>query len=58
MKSLLKYLGIILIVIGSIILAVSFSMGATNNNVILGGSLALIVAGLISYIIINKKITE
>ncbi|MEG1685136.1 MAG: hypothetical protein RR319_04225 [Bacteroides sp.] len=58
MKSLLKYLGIILIVIGSIILAVSFSLGNTNDNVILGGSLALIVVGLISYIVINKQITE
>lgn len=58
MKSLLKNLGLILIVIGAIILAVCFFTGDVNNNVILGSSMALIIVGLIAYIAINKRITE
>lgn len=55
MKGLLKNLGLILIVIGAVILIVSFFMGDTNNNAILGGSLATIIVGLIAYIVLNKK---
>jgi len=55
MKGLLKNLGLILIAIGAIILIVCFFMGNTNNNVILGGSLATIIVGLILYIVLNKK---
>ncbi len=58
MKSLLKNLGLILILIGAVILAVSFFTGNVNNNVILGTSLVLMLAGLLSYIIINKRITD
>lgn len=58
MKSLLKYLGLILIIIGTVILAICSFTGDVNNNVILGSSMALIIIGLISYIVINKKITE
>ncbi len=58
MKSLLKNLGLILIVIGAIILAVCFFAGNVNNNIILGSSMALMIIGLIAYIAINKRITE
>lgn len=58
MKSLLKYLGLILIIIGTAVLVICYFTGDVNNNIILGSSMALIVIGLISYIIINKKITE
>lgn len=58
MKSLLKYLGLILIVVGTVILTICYLTGNVNNNVILGSSMALIVVGLISYILINKRITD
>lgn len=58
MKSLLKYLGLILILIGAIILVACYFTGDVNNNVILGSSLTLIIVGLISYIIINKRVIE
>jgi hypothetical protein len=58
MKGFLKNLGLILIVIGACILLVCSFTGDVNNNAILGGSIVLILAGLISYIVINKKITE
>lgn len=58
MKALLKNLGVILILVGAgILLACAFT-GNVNNNVILGLSAALMVVGLVSYIIINKMITD
>ena len=32
--------------------------GNVNNNAVVGVSLLLVVAGLISYIILNKRITD
>lgn len=58
MKGLLKNLGLILILIGAAILVACSFTGNVNNNVILGSSIALVVVGLISYIIINKKIAD
>ena len=58
MKVLLKNLGLILILVGVIIL-IAFSLtGNVNNNTILGTSILLVVLGLVSYIIINKKIAD
>lgn len=58
MKGLLKNLGLILILIGvAILLSCSFT-GNLNNNAILGTSIVLVVVGLISYIVINKKIVD
>ena len=58
MKSLLKNLGVILVIIGAVILISCFTTGNVNNNALLGTSLVLIIAGLISYIAINKRITD
>jgi ABC-type multidrug transport system permease subunit len=55
MKSLLKNLGLILILIGILILVTCSYTGNVNNNVILFTAIILVVGGLISYIIINKK---
>ena len=58
MKGLLKNLGLILILIGVVILLACSFTGNVNNNAVLGSSVFLVVLGLISYIIINKKITD
>ena len=60
MKSLLKYLGLILMIIGAAILVGVFFTGsaAINDNGVLGGSAALIVIGLIVYIVLNKRIVD
>lgn len=58
MKSLLKNIGIILIFIGTAVLLFSAVTGHVNNNVVLGSSLATIIAGLLAYIIINKNIAD
>ena len=60
MKSLLKNLGLILMIIGAAILVGVFFTGsaAINDNGVLGGSAALIVIGLIIYIVLNKRIVN
>lgn len=60
MKSLLKNLGLILMIIGADILVGVFFTGsaAINDNGVLGGSAALIVIGLIVYIVLNKRIVD
>ena len=60
MKSLLKNLGLILMIIGAAILVGVFFTGsaAINDNGVLGGSAALIVIGLIVYIVLNKRIAD
>lgn len=58
MKGLLKNLGLILILVGVVILLVCSLTGNVNNNAILGTSVVLVVLGLISYILINKRIAD
>ena len=60
MKSLLKNLGLILMIIGAAILVGVFFTGsaAINDNAVLGGSAALIIVGLVVYIIMNKRIVD
>ena len=60
MKSLLKNLGLILMIIGAAILVGVFFTGsaAINDNGVLGGSAALIVIGLIVNIVLNKRIVD
>lgn len=58
MKGLLKNLGLLLILVGVIILIACFLTGEVNNNAVLGGSIVLVVLGLITYIAINKRIAD
>ena len=58
MKGLLKNLGLILILVGVVILLACSFTGNVNYNAILGTSVVLVVLGLISYIVINKKIAD
>ncbi len=49
-----------MVVLGAVILIAIFLTGssAVNNNSVLGGSIFLIIAGIIVYIIMNKRITD
>ncbi|MBE6274254.1 MAG: hypothetical protein J6B82_05380 [Bacteroidaceae bacterium] len=60
MKSLLKNLGLLLVVIAAVVLIGIFFSGsaAINDNAVLGGSIALMVIGLILHIVLNKKFAE
>ena len=58
MNSKLKMLSLALIVIAAIVLVLSYFMGWTNNNSVQFGSLAVMIAGLVAYIIFGKKSLE
>ena len=55
MKGFLQNLGIILMILGSIALILSYFMGWNNINGVQFGGVALIIIGIIAYIILNKK---
>lgn len=58
MKGLLKNLGLILILIGVLILLVCAFTENVNNNTLLGTSVIIIIVGLLSYIVINKRLVD
>lgn len=60
MKSLLKNLGLLLVIIAAVILIGIFFSGSTavNDNAVLGGSVAMMVIGLILHIVLNKKFAD
>jgi len=58
MKGLLKNLGLILILVAVLILIACSLTGNVNNNTVLGSAAVLVVVGLISYIVINKNVTD
>lgn len=57
MKQLIKYLGVIVLLIGVAILAISTFQGALNNGILVVG-LATIVLGYLGHIFINKRIED
>lgn len=60
MKSLLKNLGLLLVIIAAVVLIAIFFSGSTaiNDNAVLGGSVGMMVLGLILHIVLNKKFAE
>lgn len=54
MNELVKYLGVIVLLIGVIILAVPAISGGLTNTILLAG-LGVIILGYIGHIVINKK---
>ncbi|MBQ4083072.1 MAG: hypothetical protein IJC77_02235 [Bacteroidaceae bacterium] len=55
MNELLKYLGIIIIIIASIVLVLSHFLGWNNINAVQFGSMGAMIVGLVLYIWLNKK---
>ena len=60
MKSLLKNLGLLLVIIAAVALIAIFFTGsaAINDNSVLGGLVAIMIIGLILHIVLNKKFAE
>ena len=60
MKSLLKNLGLLLVIIAAVALIAIFFSGsaAINDNAVLVGSIATMIVGLILHIVLNKKFAE
>jgi hypothetical protein len=55
MNQFLKYLGIIIIVIASIVLVLSHLFGWNNVNAVQFGSMGAMIVGLVLYVWLNKK---
>lgn len=58
MSTIIKNLGLALILIGAVILILSYFMVWVNNNAVSAASVAAMIAGLIIYIIAGKKELE
>lgn len=50
-----KYLGIILIILGALILGISYFVDLVDYNGVNGGALLLIIIGIVAHIQITKK---
>lgn len=53
--SALKYLGVLVLLIGVIVLAIPAISGSAGNNVMLVLGLVLVLLGYIGHIILNKN---
>ncbi len=56
MDNFLKNLGILLVVLGTVVLVLSFSFGWVDYNWVDGTALLLVVVGIVVHIIMNKRI--
>ncbi|MDH6357670.1 uncharacterized membrane protein HdeD (DUF308 family) [Parabacteroides sp. PF5-9] len=54
MNTLLKYLGVLILLIGVVILAVPFLTGGMSNTILIAG-ISLIIIGYLGHIFLNKK---
>lgn len=54
----LKYLGAIAVIVGAILLIVSQLVGWNSYNGVQFTGIGLMIAGLVAYIVINKKIED
>lgn len=57
MKQLIKYLGVIVLLVGVAILAIPATQGALNNSILLVG-LVIIILGYLGHIVINKRLED
>ena len=51
-----KYIGILMIIVGAIVLVISYLMQWVDNNIIQFSALALMILGLIAHIVITRRI--
>lgn len=58
MDNFLKNLGLLLIVLGAIILVLSYAFNWVDYNWVGGTSLLIMIIGLIVHIIMNKRIQD
>ena len=56
MAKSIQIVGLILIIIGAILISLSMTLAWNNNNLISFGSVALVVAGIITYVIASRRV--
>ncbi|MDD4515810.1 hypothetical protein [Massilibacteroides sp.] len=57
MKQLMKYLGVIVLLIGVAILAIPAIQGSMSNTILIVGFITIIL-GYLGHIVINKRLEE
>ena len=55
MAKKIQLIGFILIIVGAVLISLSMTMAWNNYNAISFGAVALVIAGLITYIFAGKK---
>ena len=55
MSELIKYLGVVILLVVVVILAVPFLTGGMTNGILLTG-LGVIILGYLAHIVINKRV--
>ena len=55
MAKKIQIIGLVLILIGAVIISLSMTMAWNNYNAISFGAVALVIAGLVTYIFAGKK---
>ena len=55
MAKKIQLLGLVLIIIGAVLISLSMTLTWNNYNAVSFGSVALIIAGLITYVYAGKK---
>jgi hypothetical protein len=55
MNTLLKYLGVIILLIGVAVLAVPSFLGGVNNTILLSGA-GIIILGYLTHIFLNRRL--
>ena len=55
MAKKIQLLGLVLIIIGAVLISLSMTLAWNNYNAISFGSVALIIAGLVTYVYAGKK---
>ena len=56
MAKAIQIVGLILIIIGAVLISLSMTMAWNNNNLISFGSAALVIAGIITYVIASRRV--
>lgn len=54
----MKYLGVLVALVGAVLLMLSAAVPSMDNNTVLGGGLFLVVAGFVGHILINKYVAK
>lgn len=58
MASKIKIAGLVIFIIGAILIVLSHFLGWNNMNLVNFGSIALMIAGMVTYIAASKKVLE
>ncbi len=56
MAKSIQIVGLILIIIGAVLISLSMTMAWNNYNFISFGSAALVIAGIITYVIASRRV--